>query len=57
MKYRFTAEKCNFQGEEGYMVKQYEDDVVLVDQFISSDGFKEFQDYLVSEGYGVDFIN
>ena len=38
----FTAKKVNFQGEDGYMVKQIMDGKVVVDQFISKDGYEGF---------------
>ena len=38
----FTAEKCNFQGVPGYMLKQCHDGVVVCSQFIPADAFRGF---------------
>lgn len=38
----FTAQKVNFQGEDGYMVKQIMDGKVVVDQFVSKEGYEGF---------------
>lgn len=38
----FTAEKCNFQGEPGYMLKQCHNGVVVCSQFVPQKYFTQF---------------
>lgn len=38
----FTAEKCNFQGVQGYTVKQLIDSAVVCSQFIPAEAFRGF---------------
>ena len=38
----FTAEKCNFQGVQGYTVKQWIDGGVVCTQFIPEEHFNSF---------------
>lgn len=38
----FTAEKCNFQGAQGYTVKQWIDGAVVCTQFIPEENFNSF---------------
>lgn len=40
--YKFTAKKVNFQGEDGFYVKQYRGEKVVVEQFISAECFESF---------------
>ena len=42
MKSGFYAFSCNFQGTPGYMVKQFHDDKMVCEQFISQQAFEEF---------------
>lgn len=39
---RFTAEKYNFQGVTGYMVKQWHDGICICSQFIPKSAFQSF---------------
>lgn len=38
----FTAEKCHFQGAQGYTVKQWIDGTVVCTQFIPEKHFNSF---------------
>lgn len=38
----FTAEKCNFQGVQGYTIKQWIDGTVVCAQFIPKEYFNSF---------------
>ena len=38
----FTAEKCNFQGVQGYTVKQWYNSTVICSQFIPEKHFDAF---------------
>lgn len=40
--YRFTAEPVNFEGEDGYFVKQYRGELVVTEQFVGADGYEAF---------------
>lgn len=40
--YRFESRKVNFQGEFGYMVKQFRGDKCVTEQFVSETGYKDF---------------
>lgn len=40
--YKFTAKKVNFQGEDGFYVKQYRGEKVVVEQFIPAECFESF---------------
>lgn len=41
-RYRFTAEKTDFCGEDGYTVKQYDKENVVVEQFVLAECFENF---------------
>lgn len=38
----FTAELCNFQGVQGYMVKQWNDSNCICSQFIAAESYNDF---------------
>lgn len=38
----FTAEKCNFQGVQGYTVMQWRNGSCICSQFISESAFQSF---------------
>lgn len=41
--YRFTAQTVNFQGEDGYIVKQYRaDGEIATEQFVGADVYEDF---------------
>ena len=40
----FTARKVNFDGTPGYMVKQYMDGKMVVEQFVSETAYEMFCD-------------
>lgn len=42
----FIAEKCNFQGEDGYMVSQMHNGIAVVKQFVSKSSYKAFCDVI-----------
>lgn len=42
MKSGFYAFSCNFQGIPGYMVKQFHNDRMVCEQFVSQEVFGEF---------------
>ena len=42
MKSGFYAFSCNFQGTPGYMVKQFLNDRMVCEQFVSQEVFEEF---------------
>ena len=41
MKSGFYAFSCNFQGTPGYMVKQFHNDRMVCEQFVSQEVFEE----------------
>lgn len=49
----FTAEKMNFQGEAGYMLKQLRDGKEISSQFIAE---KYFNDFCKEAGIAPDMI-
>ena len=40
----FISEKCNFQGEDGYMFSQIHNEIAVVKQFILKTSYKAFCD-------------
>lgn len=42
MKDRFIAEKTNWQGEDGYQVRQYHDGEMVCSQFVPGRYFETF---------------
>lgn len=38
----FIAEKCNFQGEDGYMISQIHNGRAVVKQFVPESSYKAF---------------
>ena len=38
----FIAKPCNFQGENGYMLDQYHDGLVVCSQFVPASSFNYF---------------
>ena len=54
---RFEAKECNFDGIPGYMVTQYIDNKAVCEQFVAEETMVDFQVYLASEGYGIDYVN
>lgn len=40
--FKFTAFKCSFQGIPGYMIKQIQDERMVVEQFISEADYERF---------------
>lgn len=40
----FMAGLCNFQGEAGYMLKQYHNGIVVCSQFVPKKYFTQFCD-------------
>ena len=39
---KFTAEKCNFQGENGYMVSQIHNGKIVASQFVEEEVYEDF---------------
>lgn len=51
--YKFIGKKYI----NGIMVTQLSDDKVIVEQFLSYDAISEFEKYLCSQGYFIDYLN
>jgi len=53
---KMTAEKCNFQGEIGYMIRQYYKGELVADQFVTEDGLNIFREHCAEMGLEVEMI-
>lgn len=53
----FKAIKCEFMNNPGYMVRQYCDGFLAVEQFLFEDAFDKFKIRIRSVGYDVAVVD